>query len=76
MSARLPRSFRRGHDDSIACKHRDLSCCVECLAKHIELVDVLGRVYWVPNESERKMLIDESARIRAQWQNQPRRPQP
>lgn len=54
---RLPRGFRRGHDDSLACKHRDLSCCPECVAKYPEIVNVVGRHFWVPDEQERAELL-------------------
>lgn len=58
--ARLPRGLRRGHDDSIACPHRDLSCCPECITKHAPaLVEVGGRHYWVPDPSERAELARE-----------------
>lgn len=54
---RLPRGFRRGHDDSLACKHRDLTCCHDCAAAHPEIVDVVGMHYWVPDEDERAELL-------------------
>ena len=59
MAKRLPRGFRRGHDDTIACPHRDMSCCTECANKHAELVDVYGVHYWIPNEAERAKLAEE-----------------
>lgn len=59
---RLPRDLRRGHDDSIACLHRDVSCCAECITKHSpNLVDVFGVVYWIPDSSERAEIAGEIA---------------
>jgi hypothetical protein len=63
---RLPRGFRRGHDDSLACPHRDVSCCDACALKHPEIVDVVGAHFWVPDPSERAKLaetIDESMEV-------------
>ncbi len=53
MTTRLPRGFRYGHDDSIACPHRDMSCCATCAAAHVEIVDVYSRHYWIPDPAER-----------------------
>lgn len=50
---RLPKSFRRGHDDSLACPHRDVSCCGECAAKHVEIVEIGSTHFWVPDVAER-----------------------
>jgi len=58
---RLPRSYRRGHDGSLACKHRDLSCCPTCAAAHPEIVNVMGACFWVPDPSERAALMREIA---------------
>jgi hypothetical protein len=58
---RLPRGFRRGHDDSLACKHRDVSCCGECATKYPEVVDVCGAHFWVPDEHERVDLLRQLA---------------
>lgn len=54
---RLPKGYRRGHDGSIACKHRDMFCCKECAAKHVEMVDVMGQHYWIPDEGERASML-------------------
>jgi len=56
--ARLPRGFRRGHDDSLACPHRDVSCCDACAAKHVEIVDVVGAHFWIPDPAERAKLAE------------------
>jgi hypothetical protein len=57
---RLPRDLRRGHDDSIACRHRDVSCCAGCVTQHSpNLVDVLGRIYWIPDSAERAEILAE-----------------
>ena len=50
---RLPRGFRRGHTDNLACPHRDVTCCDECAAKHLEIVEVYGQHFWVPDQGER-----------------------
>lgn len=55
---RIPRGFRTGHDDSLACPHRDLSVCPACVAKYTEIVDVYGRHFWVADPVERKQLAD------------------
>lgn len=60
---RLPKGFRKGTQDEIACPHRDLSCCPTCAAAHVELVDVAGRHYWYADPAEReeiKRLITET----------------
>lgn len=54
---RLPRSFRRGHDDSLACRHRDLSCCPACAASHPEIVEVAGAHFWIADENARAELL-------------------
>lgn len=57
---RLPSGLRRGHDDSIACAHRDLSVCPACATKHAPtLVDVYGQYYWIPNAVERAELLQD-----------------
>jgi hypothetical protein len=45
LRQRLPRGFRRGRDDSIACPHRDVTCCPECATNNPEIVEVYGRHY-------------------------------
>ena len=52
----LPHGLRRGHDDSIACAHRDVSVCPRCEQAHVELINVYGRNYWVPMEADRQEL--------------------
>jgi len=56
MRKRKPRGFRTGHDDSLACPHRDVTCCPECAAKYPEIMDVAGRHYWVTDPDERAEL--------------------
>lgn len=58
-SKRLPRGFRRGHDDSLACPHRDISCCDACAKAHEEIVDVYGNHYWIPDPIERSALVTD-----------------
>lgn len=65
MRRRLPRGFRRGHDDSLACPHRDCTCCNACAGKHIEIVEVGSTHFWVPNEAERIALIVEIGALAA-----------
>ena len=55
----MPRSFRRGHDDSIACSHRDVSCCDDCMKAHVEIVNVEGAAYWIEDPKERNELLLE-----------------
>jgi hypothetical protein len=55
---RLPKGFRRGHTDNIACPHRDVTCCAECAAKYPELVDIYGRHFWIPDPVERADIIE------------------
>lgn len=57
-----PDSFREGHDGSLACRHRDCSCCNECADAYPEIVDVVGAHFWVPTQEER----DNLARMMAE----------
>lgn len=55
---KLPRDLRRGHDDSIACAHRDLTVCSACATKYAPvLVDVYGQHFWIPSSVERAELL-------------------
>ena len=45
--ARKPKGFRTGHDDSLACPHRDVSVCRKCATQYAEIVEVYGRHYWI-----------------------------
>lgn len=80
MSKRLPRGFRRDHDDSVICPHRDLSCCDECASKHEEIIEVVGRHYWVADKKERDELLKCEADYRAaekrRAEEQPTEPAP
>ena len=62
VSKRLPRGFRRGHSDALACPHRDVSCCEACAAKHAEIVDVYGQHFWIPDPCERLELKESMAK--------------
>ncbi len=53
---RLPAGFRRGHDDSLACRHRDCSVCRDC-AQIEGVVEVYAVHYWVPDPAERAALL-------------------
>lgn len=57
MSARLPRGFRRGHGEDLACPHRDVSTCPACAAEHEEIVEVYGTHYWIGDPTERGELL-------------------
>jgi len=50
---RLPRNFKEGHTGNLACPHRDVTCCDECAAKHIEIVEVFGQHFWLADQAER-----------------------
>jgi hypothetical protein len=52
MSTRLPKGFRRGHTDNLACPHRDVTCCPVCAAKYPEIIEVYGQHFW-PDPAER-----------------------
>ena len=59
MGRRLPKGYRRGHDDSIACPHRDVSCCEACALRHVEIVEAAGNHYWIADKAEREALKAE-----------------
>lgn len=65
---RLPKGFREGHTGSLACPHRDISCCPEC-AKHPGVVEVYGQHFWVPDKAERRALTDRMGTIPRQQLN-------
>jgi len=52
LRKRLPKGFRRGHDDSLACPHREVTCCPECAGSNPEIIEVFGRHYWISDEKE------------------------
>lgn len=56
---KLPRGFRLGHDDSLACPHRDCSTCDLCEKAHPEIVEVYGVHFWVADLKEREKLKAE-----------------
>jgi hypothetical protein len=54
---RLPKGLRYGHDDSLACEHRDLSVCPACAARYAPAcVNIYGHHYWIPDATERDAL--------------------
>jgi hypothetical protein len=56
-----PRDLRYGHDDSIACSHRDCSVCPDCAKKYLpELVESYSRWYWIPDPKDREALTKQS----------------
>lgn len=50
--------YRTNADDSIVCKHRDISCCDACLAADDNLVDIYGHVYIVDDRAVRIIAAD------------------
>lgn len=55
---RLPRTLRRGHDDSLACVHRDTCVCPECAKAHAPACfEVYAKHYWVPDAADRAALL-------------------
>ena len=40
---RKPRGLREGHDGSLACQHRDVSCCPTCAAAHEEIARLINQ---------------------------------
>jgi hypothetical protein len=50
---RRPRGFRAGHDGSLACPHRNVTCCPQCAGEYPEIVEVYGRHFWVADPAER-----------------------
>lgn len=56
---RMPRGFRKGHDGSIACPHRDKSCCNDCAKAHEEIVDIVGAHFWIANPVDRAAMKAE-----------------
>ena len=43
-------------DGSVVCKHRDVSCCRECAARHDSVIVVGGLEMFEPDPDERKAL--------------------
>ena len=61
MSNRLPKGWKPVSDGGVACRHRDLSVCLECQDAHVEVVNVYGEFFWVGDEDERAELMDQLA---------------
>lgn len=57
-------TFRRNADDSIACPHRDVSCCGMCEVSNPEIIDVMGAHFWCATRDERNTLVTEIATAR------------
>lgn len=69
-TSRLPKGFRRGHDGSLACPHRDCSTCEDCAGTYSEIVDVVGAHFWIADPEERAVLRAEiSVRECPCWQS-------
>ncbi len=51
-----PAGYRLDPDGAVACPHRDCSCCPECEAAHVEILDLLGRHFWISDPRERAEL--------------------
>ena len=45
--------FRENVDGTAVCIHRDLSCCPECAAAHVEIVEVDGVHYLMEDPLDR-----------------------
>lgn len=43
---RKPKGFREGFDFQLACPHRNMSVCDECVAKYENIVDNCGTHLW------------------------------
>ena len=50
--ARMPKGFRVGHSGDLACSHRDVSTCDECVARYANIVDGSGCHYWMKDAAE------------------------
>jgi len=53
-TARIPAGWSLGHDDSLACPHRDLFVCDACqTGEHAhQIFTVYGLHYWAANATE------------------------
>ena len=48
-----PAGFRiDNRSEQVACPHRDLSCCVECVNTYSNIVEVYGAFYWMRSKAE------------------------
>ena len=56
---KMPRGFSAGHDGSIACPHRDCSCCDACAKAHPEIVEVYAVHFWIADDAKRASLRAE-----------------
>lgn len=61
MPKRLPKGFRYGFDDAVACPHRDVTCCDTCRGAHEELVAVREFTYWVTDPDHRAEMREREA---------------
>lgn len=62
----MPAGFRVDPDtDELRCPHRDLSCCPDCERTHPEVVEAMGRHYWVPDPADRVHLRAMDAHLAA-----------
>ena len=51
--------YRTNADGSVVCRHRDMSCCADCLAADERLIDVMGAVFLVDDADVRAALQAE-----------------
>jgi len=58
---RKPKGFTTGHDDSLACSHRDLSVCDGCESRYANIVNIYSTCYWVRDYAEWLELVNELA---------------
>lgn len=54
-----PNNFKPQDDGSVACPHRDIYCCEDCVAAHPELVDVMGIHFWIADPADRLAFMDD-----------------
>lgn len=67
FASRKPKGMREGHDETLACIHRDVSVCDECVKKYANLVEVGGQHYWVRDYAEWSELVKELVTVAAQY---------
>ena len=51
---RKPAGMREGHNEELACRHRNTTVCLECVNTYENIVEVFGAFYWVATKEELK----------------------
>lgn len=55
MSLKQPSTYKIDTvNGNVICRHRDLSCCLDCVQMHEEIVEIYGLHYWVSDPQERQ----------------------